>query len=319
MLGISLVPKLNMNLNSIILKFLGPEEYYNSIQYLNRSMYAIKNSEEIMNNIFIYYQPLIFDFDYGTKTLKYFKLNECMWDWKEIEIPADFPENNYSFVHTPENMIFCFAQKPNNAIYTYNPMRNKMQKICSMKYARKGFGTIRILKNIYIIGGEMLTECEKFDYIGRKIIPMASCLNKNCISFTLCGIENKYIYKFITWLKVPDNNLIEKYSISENIWTNVLISNIGNYAIQPSFGCIAINDNKIIIFGRMINKTKAFLYTVKESEFKNIDLPSSILYPDSYYPYKECIKDELSGSFFTEGATRVLKYSETTGFSQFGL
>ena len=322
---ISLVPHLSTNLNRLILAYLGPEEYYNAVQYLNRSMYHVKDSSETMSELFVMYQPLLYDYDQASESLRCFVPSECQWNCLEISLPI---KNEVSFLHTPENMLFCFSLRPVNSILVFNPVKKIFQKVAQLPVLKKDFGIIRVGKRIFTVGGVNSLDCERFEYVQRKVYSVSPAKIK-AVSFSLCAIDEAFIYRFAFSQDGyqsgthQNNSLIERYSISENVWTVIVVGQVGTYKPLLGLGCISVSSDQILVLGRAINKTAVYSYKIDANggQFQSVAVPQQhLIYPDTFYPWRQVICEKTTDCFLVEGGTRVWKINPSTNqIFQYGL
>lgn len=322
---VRLIPYLTTNVNRVILSFCGSEDYHNTLQYVNHSLYSLKSFPKLIPILFASVQPLLVAYSSEYSTLLSFSLRGLGWESPEQppKIPQSFAESaSPSVVHTPENMIFCFTSE--GAIFALNPAKSSLQRVGALLFPRKGFALLRVGQSIYTIAGEKKA-CERFDYIKRKSIALAEP-KLDAVSAAVCEVQGKWICRFTVSFSgymsgmYQNSDLVERYSIETNIWEALPVVKVEGYKPMPGAACFAINGEEIIVFGRVMNKQCFFVYNQKESTFRPFPVPASAqhMYADTYYPENPGVLDRAEGSFYVQGATKVLRINPAKGlFEQY--
>jgi hypothetical protein len=203
----------------------------------------------------------------GTEKFKRFELSNIF----------DIPLRHRS-ITTPEGDIFLCGGVEGSLelrnLYHVNFDRLALEAKAMMITARKSHGICYMDGHIYVIGGfakhdGYLSKCERYDVVKDKWSVIAD-LNKPASSPSVCSFRNRYVYKFGGLVKGAIlNNMIEKYDVEENLWTNYEIEGVEHqFKLLWLNASVQINHNQIYVFGGCEADDKAsktsFIFEVNE-------------------------------------------------------
>ena len=222
-----------------------------------------------------YFQPKIKRiFLYNLENPSNSKMDEI-----DLNIQFTIPENSRSII-TPYGDIYLSGGASNekkgrilNNLYKFNKYQKSLSIKNPMNFARKAHGFIFFDDFLYACGGlsendENLDSCEKYDIRNENWINIAKMVKKSSY-FTLIPYLNKSIFKFGG---VQNSNLIERYDISSEKWSEInFFCEIKNFIIPSLCGAAHINDNEIMVFGGVEDHSevrKSFIFRINEENSK---------------------------------------------------